>query len=286
MLNIEFLQSSDFFTPISLKSWDVIFDEWEIDNNLYIIVSGKIDVLKYTTSERVQTKKLATLLRNDFFWEAWLSVRDEPKKVKLVASSDSKLLKIDAWSWVEIFIKNHPEQWLLLLKHIIYITNKRLNKNNRQIAANYELSREINNLEKISLKSIFHIIERFKTIIECDYVIFFEHNIVVENYYTLKYDTRWRGSLDDISLEITDILNLNCIKDISGLDFFPFNSITKLSIWERNLWFLITWRKNNIFSENEKNMLVSMGNSLAGIIKQKEVLEEERNKNYIKENNI
>ena len=33
-------------------------------------------------------------------------------------------------------------------------------------------------------------------------------------------------------------------------------------------------------------MLVSMGNSLSGIIKQKEVLEEERNKNYIKENNI
>ena len=287
MLNIEFLQSSGFFKTISLKQGDVIFDEWEIDNNLYIVVSWKIDVLKHTTIERSSTKKLATLLKMDFFWEAWLSTTDEPKQVKLVASSDTELLSIDAQSWVEDFIKENPEAWLSFLKHIIYITNKRLNKNNRQIAADYELNKEINNIEKITLKSIFHIIDRMKAIIECDYILFFEHNMVVENYYTLKYDTRHNMSLNNMSLEIKSIANImKDIKNITDIGLFPFNTITNLSIWDRNLGFFITGRKNNIFSENEKNMLISMGNSLAGIIKQKEVLEEERNKNYIKENNI
>ncbi len=286
MLNIKFLQSSGFFTTISLKQGDVIFDEWEIDNGLYVIVSGKIDVLKHTTAERISTKKLATLLKMDFFWEAWLSTKDEPKKVKLVASSDSELIRIDAESWVESLVKSNPEEGLWFLKHIIYITNKRLNKNNRQIAADYELNKEINNIEKITLKSIFHIIDRMKAIIECDYIIYFEHNIVLEDYYTLKYDTRGNMSLESINLEIKDIDNLTSIKEIPEIELSPFNTIIKLSIWERNLWFFIAGRKNNIFSENEKNMLISMGNSLAGIIKQKEVLEEERNKNYIKENNI
>jgi len=286
MLNIEFLQSSGFFKTISLKSWDVIFDEWEIDNNLYVVVSWKIDVLKYTSTERNWVKKLATLLKMDFFWEAWLSVQDEPKKVKIQASSDSILLKIDAVEWVEKFIKQNPKQWLNFLKHIIYVTNKRLNKNNRQIAADYELNKEINNIDKITLKPIYHIIDRIGVIIECDYVIFFEHNIVLDNYYSLRYDTRSWSSFDDISLEIEDIKKLNLKKDISWVDLSLFNDVVRLTIGERELGFLIVGRKNNVFNENEKNMLISMWNSLSGIIKQKEVLEEERNKSYIKENNI
>ena len=39
------------------KFSDVIFDEWEIDNNLYVITTGKIDVVKHTTTERKATKK-------------------------------------------------------------------------------------------------------------------------------------------------------------------------------------------------------------------------------------
>ncbi len=286
MLDIKFLQSSGFFETISLKSWDVIFDEWEINNDLYVVISWKINVLKYTTSERKQVKKLATLLKMDFFWEAWLSVKNEPKKVKIQASSDSELLKIDAGTWVEKFIKDNPEEWLNFLKHIIYITNKRLNKNNRQIAADYELNKEINNLEKITLKSIYHIIDKIAVIIECDYILFFEHNIVMNNYYSLKYDTRTGASFEGISLEIEDLKSLDIKKDIPHLDTSLFNNIVKLNIGERELWFLVVGRKNNIFSENEKNMLISMWNSLSGIIKQKEVLEEEKNKSYIRENNI
>ena len=286
MLNIEFLQSSGFFETISLAKGDVIFDEWEIDNHLYVVISWKIDVLKYTSLERKSVKKMATLLKMDFFWEAWLSVQNEPKKVKIQASADSELLKIHAGEWVEDFIKENPEEWLNFLKHIIYVTNKRLNKNNRQIAADYELNKEINNIEKITLKSIFHIIDRIGVIIDCDYILFFEHNMVIDSYYTLKYDTRSWASFDGISLEIDDVKNINIKKDIPDMNLSLFNNIVRLNIWERDLWFLIIGRKNNIFSENEKNMLISMWNSLSGIIKQKEVLEEERNKSYIKENNI
>ena len=286
MLNIEFLQSSGFFETISLKSWDVIFDEWEIDNHLYVVITWKIDVLKYTSTERISTKKLATLLKMDFFWEAGLSVQDEPKKVKIQASSDSELLKINAHTWVEKLIKENPEEWLNFLKHIIYITNKRLNKNNRQIAADYELNKEINNIEKITLKSIYHIIDKIGIIIECDYILFFEHNMVMDNYYSLKYDTRSWASFDGLNLEIDNLKNIDIKKDISDIQTSLFNNIVRLNIGERELWFLVVGRKNNIFSENEKNMLISMWNSLSGIIKQKEVLEEERNKSYIKENNI
>jgi len=67
MIHIEFLQSTNFFKTRTLKAGDVVFDEGEVDNNIYIIVSGKIDILKYTTDERAHTKKLATLLKMDFF---------------------------------------------------------------------------------------------------------------------------------------------------------------------------------------------------------------------------
>ena len=286
MLHIEFLQSSGFFETISLAKGDVVFDEWEIDNHLYVVISWKVDVLKYTSTEKTEAKKLATLLKMDFFWEAWLSVQDEPKKVKIQASADTQLLKIHAGAWVEKFIKENPEEWLNFLKHIIYVTNKRLNKNNRQIAADYELNKEINNIEKITLKSIFHIIDRIGVIIDCDYILFFEHNMVIDSYYTLKYDTRWGAWFEAISLETDDVNSIEIKKEIPDMKLSLFNHIVRLNIWERDLWFLIIGRKNNIFNENEKNMLISMWNSLSGIIKQKEVLEEERNKSYIKENNI
>jgi hypothetical protein len=56
--------------------------------------------------------------------------------------------------------------------------------------------------------------------------------------------------------------------------------ITKeISIWNEVLWNIIVWRKQD-FNQNEKRIFLAMINSLSWILKQKKVLEEERDKNF------
>jgi len=74
----------------------------------------------------------------------------------------------------------------------------------------------------------------------------------------LKYDTRSGASFEGINLEIKNIKDFDITKQKADIDLSVFNSIIRLSIGQRDLGFLVVGRKNNIFSENEKNMLVSM----------------------------
>jgi len=43
MFNIELLENSWFFKIKTLEAWELLFDEWDIDNNLYIIKSCESD---------------------------------------------------------------------------------------------------------------------------------------------------------------------------------------------------------------------------------------------------
>jgi hypothetical protein len=100
----------------------------------------------------------------------------------------------------------------------------------------------------------------------------------MENFIKLKYDTRKKWTLQDEIIEITNNkLNLLSLK---VRDYY--NYIQKLAIWDNDLWFLIFFKKDSDFNENDKKVLTSTTTSIAWLIKQKQLLDEERDKEYLK----
>lgn len=279
MLNIDFLKNSWFFYFKELKVWDIVFDEWDTDENLYIIMSWKVLVWKYTTTEKKDIKELAILWESDFFWEASLS-SNIPKEAVVKVIEDVKLIYINWKTWLQNFIEKNSKQWLELLSYIIETTNKRLVKANRLITANYEIVKTIIDIENINDKSIFLIIEKIKLITGYDYILYFEINPVIKDYLVFKYDTRKSGVFQDVVIERKKLSNLNEINSIVDLE--NYNFIQKLSIGKVDLGFMIFWKNLN-FSYEDKKLILSISNSLTWLLKQKEIVKEETNKKYMKE---
>lgn len=280
MLNIEFYKSSWFFWYKELQKWDIVFNEWDIDKNLYIIISWKLVIEKYTSIEKKEKKELALLSAENFFWEASLDIYDinKPKENSVVAKENSLLLFINWDKWIENFINKHPIEWLNLLRHIISITNKRLLSSNKLITVNHEVVKSIMQIENINEKNIFMVIDKIKLITWYDYILFLEANPVVNNYYTLKYDTREKWKLKD------DIIEKDLILSLKWFDNWVLsnnNYIQKLNIWSLDLWFMIFW-KNSLFTYDDKRLIISIWNSLTWLLKQKEILKDDLNRSYMK----
>jgi len=280
MLNIDFLQNSWYFKKISLNSWDILFNEWDIDNNLYFILSWEVSIEKYTSIERKNTKKLAILKDMDFFWEGSLN-NNKPKEVKIIANTKVELLFIEAKTWLQKFIKNNPIEWLNLLSYLINITNERLLESNSLITATYNINNEINSLKKIDTKWIFTIINTIKTTLNCKNILYLEKFEAIEKMLVLRYDTsKWMKILNELIEMQNNTLDLSNIKDFIN----NYNLIENISIWDKNLWYLVFCKENNNFTKNEKKIITSIIPSLAWIIRQREIIKEEIDKNYIKNN--
>nr|MDD3719961.1 cyclic nucleotide-binding domain-containing protein [Candidatus Gracilibacteria bacterium] len=280
MLNIEFYKSSGFFGYKELQKGDIVFNEGDIDKNLYIIISGKLVIEKYTSIEKKEKKELALLSAENFFGEASLDIYDinKPKENSVVAKENSLLLFINGDKGIENFINKHPIEGLNLLRHIISITNKRLLSSNKLITVNHEVVKSIMQIENINEKNIFMVIDKIKLITGYDYILFLEANPVVNNYYTLKYDTREKGKLKD------DIIEKDLILSLKGFDNWVLsnnNYIQKLNIGSLDLGFMI-FGKNSLFTYDDKRLIISIGNSLTGLLKQKEILKDDLNRSYMK----
>lgn len=276
MLDLNLLKNSWFFKTKTLKKWEILFDEWEKDTNLYVIIRWELKIEKYTTKKRNETKVLAYLKNNEVFWEAALN-SDKEKEVKIQATITTSLLYIDAKYELNQFTKKHPEEWLNLLKYIIYLSNKRLLESNYLITANYKVSQEISKIKEINNKSVFELIQKLKDIVNADYIVYLEENPIMQNYTTIKYDTRKEWKMLDIVIETAE----NKLSILELKNEWYNNSIHELTIWSDNLWLLIFFKKWKDFNDNDKKVLTSVTTSIAWLIKQKIILEEEKNKNLL-----
>jgi hypothetical protein len=173
-------------------------------------------------------------------------------------------------------MKEYPEIAKNILVTIISITNKRVSIWNKYITSVYEINKSINEIKNINFKEIFNILEKINLILEWKYLLFLEVNPIDKKYLILKYDSRkpwkmqdkifkkWNYSLDDIWIIEWDKI------------------ITKeISIWKEPLWSIVIAKKE-AFSENEKRIFLWMMNSLSWLLKQKKILEEERDKEFSK----
>ena len=278
MLDINILKNSGYFKEIILEKWDILFKEWEIDYNIYIILIWELKVEKYTSKSKNETKTLAYLEKNDVFWEAALS-DNLPKWVNISAKSKTMLLSINAKEWMDAFGEEYPTEAFKLLKYMIFLANKRLSEANYLITAAFKISSEIRALENISNKKVFEVIEKLKNAVDVDDIIYYEANPVMENFVTLKYDTRQKWVMQNEIKEIT-----NTKLDLLDLKVDNFSNYTQqLSIWNNNLWFLIFLKKNDNYDESDKKVLFTTSAAVAWLIKQKQLLDEERDKEYMEE---
>lgn len=276
MLDINKLKISWYFKEVVLEKWEVLFREWDFDENIYIVLAWELTVSKFTSKAKDEAKILAYLITNDVFWEAALNSSNK-KEVNIIANRKTVLLSINAKEWLNEFGKKYQDEALNLLKYIIYLSNKRLSEANYLITASYKISKEILELQEINNKNIFLLIEKIKEIIAVDHIMYYENNPVMENYITLKYDTRTKWKLLNEVKELTnnnlDLLDLK-------IDNYEIHS-QKLSIWNNNLWFLVFLKKDYKFNESDKKVLVVAATSISWLIKQKQLLDEQRDKDYM-----
>jgi len=280
MLDIKILQNSPYFKKRTLNSWEYLFKEWDNDQNIYIILVWELLVEKYINKDKKEVKNLSILKNNEVFWEASLNT-NKPKEVSIKAKRKTELLYINANLWLEEFKKTNPDEAFNLLKYIIFLSNNRLNISNSLITASYTISKEIINLKDFSYKTIFELIEKIKEITKTDWeIIFLEENPVLKEYLTLKYKTSNKNIMQNEVIKIID----NKLQLLDLKTKWRYNHIQKLQIWEKNYWYLVFIKNDSSFTANEIKILSTMSTSLAWVLKQKEYLKEQKDKEYMENN--
>jgi len=285
--NLENFEKSPFFEVKNILSWQNLFDQWDIDNNLYIIKSWLLSVEKYTTNKREDTKQLAKLKIWDFLWEWSISWKTQKKEVLIKALQDTVLISINSENWLKKFIEENPSLWYELLKHIILITNERLIDSNKLITSSYEIEKTISNMTEINYKSIFSLLDNIKDILDIDYILFFEKHTIILDYLIFRYDSRQPNKIQNKIFEKKwYFLDLDELYEWCNIAKDDFVIIQKLSIWNEVFWNIIFWREKRTFSWSDKKVFSSFINSFSWLIRKFFSDMEEKNKNYIKEHRL
>lgn len=280
----QILEKSPLFEQKFLQKWEVLFDEWSIDNKLYIIKKGLLSVEKYTTNEKKYTKQLAILKNGDFVGENGMNLEAKPKEAKIICIEDAELLQIDLKNDLKKFIEENPSIGFEILKHVIVETNKRLSEINKLFASNYELEKTINALKIIDIKAIFMVLEKIQSILDVDYILFFEKHAIMDHLLTLRYDSRFPGKMQDKIFEKQwPFIDLDTLCEEANISKDDQIIINKLSLWDEIYGYIILWREKRSFDGSDKKILSWASNSLAGIVKKYLWDKEEKNKLYISE---
>jgi len=275
MIDINFLENSWYFKIRPLKKWEVLFNEWDFDNNLYIIKKWSL-VIKKKVNDNNDIKIIAKIWEWEVFWE-WSLWNSEPKQVSIEASQDTLLLEIEAKNKFEEFLQKNTKEWIDLLSSIIYISNKRLLEANYLITLSYRINKYISEITIFNNKNLFSIIDELDKTINPDYTIYIEKNSIVDKVWTIKYDTRrkWKMLQNIIELENNKI-QIDKIKN-EWINISNYNLIEELKNNNKVVRYLIIW-KNNLFNEWEKKIIWIISVAIAWFIKQKEYFEENLNK--------
>ena len=275
MFDIKNILWNKYFKSKSLKTWEILFDEWEIDKNIYVVEKGKVKVEKYFSSEKKEKKLLAVLWKNSIFWEGSI-FNNHPKEVVISAIWETKLYFIKSKDFRN-FVKENTEIAVDFLSQIINLSNKRLLEANFLLTSNYKISQMISQEIEFSNKNLFDIIDEFCSIIKAKYIIYVEINQVLENYATVSYDSRIQWKLLDKVVELKNSkIDLENLKEF---EVWEKNMILELKNGNKIIWFFIIWEDEKVeFSESQKKSINSIWVLLAGFIKQKQYFQNEKNK--------
>lgn len=273
MFDIEFLKTSKYFSSKTLQRWELLFDEGDVDPYFSIIVSWKVLIEKYIEREKWTVKELAVLRAWDFLWEGSMS-HLSPKDVRALAWEYSEILQIEWQEKFSQFLEAYPLVAKDMLLQIIYISNQRVIESNAYITSMHQITTAIRELDHFTLKEIIQIFSLILEVLHWEFLLFLEANPVLNWYFTLKYDSRTPGKLHDLVLE-----KWKYSLDDIGIEWDVKLLTKELKIWKEVLWNIVIGRKE-VFNKNEQRIFLGIIASLTIILKQKKLLEEERDKEF------
>lgn len=275
MFDLNEIEKNKFFKEKILNPWEILFDEWDFDSNIYIIKNWKLKVEKYFSIDRKEKKTLAFLWKKSIIWE-WALSNNNSKEVLIEAYKKTELLFIENKNFKD-FLKEFPDLAIKFLTSIIDMSNKRLLESNFLLTSTFKISKIISETKEFSNKNLFKIILEFKKIIKAKYIIYAEVNQVLENYINILYDTRDSLKMKNEILEISD-LEID-LKKFEKFYLTKNNLIIELKNGNKIIWFFIIWNEDEkIFSNSTKKSIDSIWVLLAWFIKQKQDFQNEKDK--------
>lgn len=281
MLDLEIIKSSGYFEEYVLKKWDILFDEWEVDTYLYIVYDGELSVQKSIKTKKWDYKILSLLGIWNIVGEGALS-NSNPKEARIMANRDTNLLRIDGKTQFPKFVSHFPKEWYSLLITIIEIANTRLLRANKELTANYEVNIAISKIKDISLSSIYKLLLVFESILWVDQIIYFEKNLVMDNYFKIKYNSKHKGGIQNTIIKFPGgIFDEKKLQE-EEVQLSKYTRHIELNLGEENYGFLLIGKDGKDFHENEEKLLQNTAGSFVWIIHQKKILDEQKNLNYMK----
>lgn len=265
---IEALKNTWFFEEQTLAKDEVLFDEGSVDTFIYIIESGEVTIEKRIAVQAEDFKELAKLWAWQIFWE-WSLNNTDPKEVRIIASADTKLLKIDASRDFEKFISKYPKEWIALLAEIINTTNKRLLEANYLVTSSYTLMKYISEIKKFNNKNLFMILDELVAILDTEFIIYIEKSPVVKDAFMFRYDTREKWKMQNEVMIIDDFIKFKetWFKESESL----FHQ--SLKSWNEVVGYMFISGKNRL-NDWQIKALGTISVTIAGFVRQKQFVEE------------
>lgn len=277
MLPLEKLYHSWFFTLSQLKEGEILFHEWDIDAHIYVVYDGELIVEKHNTLSS-QIKVLWNIRIWGIVGESSLENQERKKTVQIRALRNTSLLKIDAQNGISNMLENSPEIAIIFLKSIIHMGHFRLEKANREITINHEVSLAITEISEINQKSIQNLLEKIQILLWVEQIIYIEKNLVMDDYFKLSFDSLEGASNKIIKFEWSKFEYNTLIKE--GVKIAQNIIHAPLQLWENLMGYIVIWNESKDFVENDERLLHDIAISLVWVMKQKEIINEEKNKAF------
>ena len=128
--NQELEYVADLSRPRKITAGQVIFEEGELGDSLFVISSGEVEVIRKDAAGK--SKVLATLTAPQFFGEMSL-IDKEYRSATVQAKTDCELLHLTAEN-LTTFRKQHKDGFTFVVINIARVLSSRLREANQRLA--------------------------------------------------------------------------------------------------------------------------------------------------------
>jgi CRP-like cAMP-binding protein len=127
----ELEMAAEMSRPRRLTAGQVVFEEGEVGDSLFVIAQGEVEVLSRNDSG--EPRVLQTLTAPQFFGEMAL-VDKEERSATVRAKSDCQVLQLTAEN-LAAFRKHHRDGFTFVLMNIARVLSARLRETNARLSA-------------------------------------------------------------------------------------------------------------------------------------------------------
>lgn len=130
LLNSELTMLADLFALREYQAGDVVFNEGDVGESMYVIAEGSVEVLRRNPAGELQP--LAVLSAPQFFGEMSL-IDKEYRSATIRAQTNAELLQLSNEN-LHVFAKNFRNGFTWVVVNIARVVSSRLREVNRRLA--------------------------------------------------------------------------------------------------------------------------------------------------------